>query len=178
MMHGMSDAEAVKGVSFDRALFGRVWRFARVYRPQLAGFLVTIVIEAIEGLIPLLLVKKLIDEAIPNQDGALVTQLGLIMIGIAVLDAGLSLLERWWSSRIGEGLIFDLRSHGPLFDHTQRMPIRKFLHPHADRRPDQPPEQRRRRRAASAHRGRWARWSRTSSPFSSPSSRWPTSSGS
>jgi ATP-binding cassette, subfamily B, bacterial len=124
MMHGMSDAESVKGVSFDRALFGRVWRFARVYRPQLAGFLVTIVIEAIEGLIPLLLVKKLIDEAIPNQDGALVTQLGLIMIGIAVLDAVLSLLERWWSSRIGEGLIFDLRSQ--LFDHTQRMPIAFF----------------------------------------------------
>ena len=48
MMHGMSDAESVKGVSFDRALFRRVWRFARAYRPQLAGFLVTIVIEAID----------------------------------------------------------------------------------------------------------------------------------
>src|SRR5437868_11230008 len=58
--HGMTDPETVKGVSFDRALFGRVWTFARPYRAQLVGFLVTIVLEAIEGLIPLLLIKRII----------------------------------------------------------------------------------------------------------------------
>ena len=51
--HGMTDPETVKGVSFDRALFARVWRFARPFRRQLLGFLGTIVLEAIEGLIPL-----------------------------------------------------------------------------------------------------------------------------
>ncbi|MGI8664126.1 MAG: ABC transporter ATP-binding protein [Acidimicrobiales bacterium] len=122
--HGMTDPETVKGVSFDRALFKRVWRFARPYRRQLLGFLVTIVLEAIEGLIPLLMVKRIIDDAIPHQDGGLVTELALVMVGVAVFDAILSMFERWWSSRVGEGLIFDLRSQ--LFDHTQRMPIAFF----------------------------------------------------
>src|SRR5262249_30091535 len=122
--HGMTDPETVKGVSFDRALFARVWLFARPYRAQLLWFLATIVLEAIEGLVRLPLIKRIIDEAIPYRDRPLVTQLALLMGGIAVLDATLSMFERWWSSRIGEGLIFDLRSQ--LFDHTQRMPIAFF----------------------------------------------------
>ncbi|MEA3020140.1 MAG: hypothetical protein QOI47_1664, partial [Actinomycetota bacterium] len=54
----------------------------------------------------------------------LVTTLALLMVGFAFVGAVLSLAERWWSARIGEGLIFDLRSS--LFDHTQRMPIAFF----------------------------------------------------
>src|SRR5262245_41342804 len=108
--HGMTDPETVKGVSFDAALFRRVWGFAKPYRPQLVGFLITIVLEAIEGLVPLLLIKRIIDDAIPHKDGTLVTELALFMVGIALIDAILSMFERWWSSRIGEGLIFDLRS--------------------------------------------------------------------
>src|SRR5258706_1813309 len=96
--HGMTDPDTVKGVSFDRALFARVWRFAGPYRRQLVGFLITIVLEAIEGLVPLLLIKRIIDDAIPNADRGLVTQLALFMVGIAVLDAALAMFERWWSS--------------------------------------------------------------------------------
>jgi len=124
--HGLTDPDTVKGASFDRVLFGRVWRFARPYRHQLLGFFATIVVKAIEGLIPLLLIKRIIDEAIPHQDSGLITLLGLIMIGVAIFDAALSMAERWWSSRVGEGLIFDLRTQ--LFDHTQRMPIAFFTH--------------------------------------------------
>ncbi|MEO7555824.1 MAG: ABC transporter ATP-binding protein [Acidimicrobiales bacterium] len=124
--HGLTDPDTVKGASFDRVLFRRVWRFARPYRRQLLGFFATIVVKAIEGLIPLLLIKRIIDEAIPHQDSGLITQLGLIMIGVAIVDAALSMAERWWSSRVGEGLIFDLRTQ--LFDHTQRMPIAFFTH--------------------------------------------------
>ena len=119
-----SDPEEMKGAGLQRGLVKRVWRFARPYRGMLSGFLLIIVLEAIIGLAPPLLIKQIIDEAIPNQDDGFVTQLALFMVVIALADAALSLLERWWSSRIGEGLIFDLRV--ALFDHTQRMPIAFF----------------------------------------------------
>ena len=119
-----SDPDAMKGAGLQRGLVKRVWRFARPYRGMLAGFLLIIVLEAIIGLAPPLLIKQIIDKAIPQQDDGYVTQLALVMVAIAVADAALSLVERWWSSRIGEGLIFDLRVS--LFDHTQRMPIAFF----------------------------------------------------
>ena len=91
----------------------------------------TIVLEALVGIVPPLLIKRIIDTAIPQQDNGMVTTLALIMVAIAFGDALLSLGERWWSARIGEGLIFDLRSLAvrPHAAHADRV-----LHPHADRR--------------------------------------------
>ena len=124
--HGMMgrDPDAVRGAKVDRTLIRRVWAFAKPYRAMLLGFLAIIVIEALEGLVPPILIKQIIDEAIPKHDSGLVTAFAVGMVGIGFLDAALSLAERWWSSRIGEGLIFDLRAS--LFDHTQRMPISFF----------------------------------------------------
>ncbi|MEY2450666.1 MAG: hypothetical protein QOD92_240, partial [Acidimicrobiaceae bacterium] len=119
-----SDPNAVKGARLQRALVGRVWSFVRRYRRMLVGYLVTIVIEAVIGIIPALLIKRIVDDAIPNHDRGLLTTLAVCMVGFAFGGALLSLAERWWSARIGEGLIFDLRSS--LFDHTQRMPIAFF----------------------------------------------------
>jgi ATP-binding cassette subfamily B protein len=119
-----SDPSAVKGAKLERDLVRRVWRFARPYRPMLAGFLATIVLEAVVEIIPPLLIKRIIDDALPNKDRGMVTALAIAMVVLAFADALLSLGERWWSARIGEGLIFDLRVG--LFDHTQRMPIAFF----------------------------------------------------
>jgi len=119
-----SDPDAVKGAKVDRALLRRVWSLARRYRGMLTGYLVTIVLEAVIGIIPALLIKRIVDEALPQQDRGLLTTLALVMVAIAFIEAVMSLGERWWSARIGEGLIFDLRSS--LFDHTQRMPIAFF----------------------------------------------------
>ncbi len=119
-----SDRDAVKGAKLERQLVRRVWAFARNYRRMLAGFLATIVVEALVGIVPPLLVKRILDDALPNKDKGLVTTLALVMVALAFVDALLSLAERWWSARIGEGLIFDLRV--ALFDHTQRMPIAFF----------------------------------------------------
>ena len=91
---------------------------------MLMAFLVTIVFEALVGIVPPLLIKRIIDTAIPQQDNGMVTTLALLMVAIAIGDALLSLGERWWSAKIGEGLIFELRRS--LFDHTQRMPIAFF----------------------------------------------------
>src|SRR5207237_7012590 len=57
-----------------------------------------------------------------------INRLALLAVGLALGDAGLSVVQRWWSSRIGEGLIFDLRT--ALYDHVQRMPLAVFTRTH------------------------------------------------
>src|SRR3954469_19310683 len=119
-----SDRDAVKGAKLEGHLVRRVWGLVRHYRRMLAGYLTTIVLEALLGIVPALLIKRIVDDAIPNHDRGLLTSLALVMVAIAFAEAVMSLAEGWWSARIGEGLIFDLRSS--LFDHTQRMPIAFF----------------------------------------------------
>ncbi len=119
-----SDPAAIAGARVQKGLIRRVWQFARAYRRMLAGFLATIVAAALLALIPPLLIRQVIDDALPEGDRGAVALLAGLMIVVAFVEAGLSLLERLWSARIGEGLIFDLRV--ALFDHVQRMPIGFF----------------------------------------------------
>jgi ATP-binding cassette subfamily B protein len=76
------------------------------------------------GLAPALVAKAIIDDAIPNADRGLITALAGFMVVVAFVAAALSLVERWLSATIGEGLIFDLRT--ALFDHVQRQPVAFF----------------------------------------------------
>ncbi len=119
-----SDSSALDGVRLPRGLVRRVWAFSTRYHRRVGWFLLIIVVEAMLGLIPPLLIRQLVDHALPNKDAGQVTVLGGVMIGAAFANAGLSLAERWLSSVIGEGLIYDLRA--ALFDHVQRMPIAFF----------------------------------------------------
>ena len=119
-----SDPTRIAGARVQKGLIRRVWRFARAYRPMLAGFLATIVVAALLDLVPPLLFRRIIDDAIPEEDRTAVAVLAGLMIVAAVVEAVLSLGERLWSSKIGEGLIYDLRV--ALFDHVQRMPIAFF----------------------------------------------------
>ncbi|MBA2280188.1 MAG: ABC transporter ATP-binding protein [Acidimicrobiia bacterium] len=118
------DASAVEGARLERRTLRRVWELARPYRTQLLGFLTTIVVAALLGLVPPLLIRTIVDEAIPARDRGLVVTIAMVMVGVAFASALLSLAERWWSTRIGEGLIYDLRVK--LFDHVQRMPVAFF----------------------------------------------------
>jgi ATP-binding cassette subfamily B protein len=118
------DTDAVKGAKVDRSLVRRSWQFARPYGRSIAGFLATIVAAALIGLVPPLLFRSIIDDAIPQRDKGLITALTSVVVLAAVADAGLAILQRWWSSRIGEGLIYDLRV--ALFDKVQRMPVAFF----------------------------------------------------
>ncbi|MEL7210101.1 MAG: ABC transporter ATP-binding protein, partial [Actinomycetota bacterium] len=119
-----SDPSAIEGSSVDRGIVRRVWAFAHPYRRMLVGFLATIVLAAVVNLIPPLLIRSIIDDAIPDGDRGRVSLFAGLMVAVAIGSALLSLLERLWSSRIGEGLIYDLRV--ALFDHVQRMPIAFF----------------------------------------------------
>ena len=119
-----SDPARIAGKRVGKDVIRRVWEFARPYRTLLIGFLGTIVVEAVINLAPPLLFKQIVDRAIADGDGRLVNVLALLALGAAVVAAALSLVERYCSSRIGEGLIFDLRV--ALFDHVQRLPIAFF----------------------------------------------------
>jgi ATP-binding cassette subfamily B protein len=119
-----SDADAVKGKKLSGQTVSRVLDFARPYRWQLVGFVGTIFVAALLALLPPLVFRRLIDTSIANGDTSEVNVLAGILIIAAFTEAALALGERWFSSRIGEGLIFDLRV--ALYDHVQRLPIAFF----------------------------------------------------
>jgi ATP-binding cassette subfamily B protein len=114
------------GAKLSRGVVRRVWGYARPYRVQMLAFLATIGALALIGVVPPLLVRTLINDAIPRRSYRLVDLVALAAIGVALANAGLSLAQRWISARVGEGLIFDLRTS--LFDHVQRQPLAFFTH--------------------------------------------------
>ncbi|MET0567219.1 MAG: ABC transporter ATP-binding protein [Acidimicrobiia bacterium] len=88
------------------------------------GVLVTILIISGLGVVPPILMGLLIDEAITRKDIAQLTVLGLGMILVPVISALVGVAQRWWSSNVGEGIIFDLRRE--LYSHLQKMSLRFF----------------------------------------------------
>ena len=120
------DSEELKKAKVDRATLGRAWGFARAYRGHLIAYLGTIVLAALVGTLPPLVFKALIDNALPpgHRDPGLVNWLFVAAVAVAVVITGLNLVNRWLVSKIGEGLIYDLRV--ALYDHVQRMPIAFF----------------------------------------------------
>ena len=102
----------------------RIITYARPYAKQIWVFLAIVVVSAQLVVAAPLLFQRIVDDGILAGNGTLVTQLALLVALIALLDAGLSLVERWYSARIGEGLIFDLRTQ--VFSHVQRQPIAFF----------------------------------------------------
>jgi ATP-binding cassette subfamily B protein len=124
MMIG-SDPTKIKGATLSQGLVRRVMGFARPYRMMLIGYFVIIVLEALIALVPVLLFKEIVDYLNHSgTDGRKVTVWAGWIVVAALATAGLSFFDRWWSSRIGEGIIFDLRIK--LFDHVQRLPLAFF----------------------------------------------------
>jgi ATP-binding cassette, subfamily B, bacterial len=107
-----------------RGTLRRVFSYARPHRPLIALFLVFTVVDAGLVVVSPLLVKRIVDDGILAGDGALVTELALVMAGVALLDAVLTVVVGYLSSRIGEGLIFDLRTQ--VFAHVQRQSLAFF----------------------------------------------------
>jgi ATP-binding cassette subfamily B protein len=105
-------------------IVARIAKFAAPYRHLLGVFLGLIVFDAVLGAANPLILRAIIDRGIRKGNTGLIVDLALIVAAIAIVDAGLSLWQRWVSSRIGEGLIFDMRSQ--VFGHVQEMPISFF----------------------------------------------------
>ena len=118
------DAKAIEGVKVRGSSMKRVAQFAKPYRWSIVGFLISILVAAVAALVPPLLFRTIVDQAIPEADKRLIVWLTIILVTAAVLDAVLQIIQRWYSARIGEGLIYDLRV--ALFDKVQNMPIAFF----------------------------------------------------
>jgi len=124
VLHSYRTDRSVAKQKLAPGTFKRVLSFARPYRRELITFVSLVVLAAGVSVVTPLLVRRLLDDAIPNKDLGLVWVIFLMYAGLVVLDGALSLGNRWYSSRIGEGLIFDLRSQ--VYDHVQRMPVAFF----------------------------------------------------
>jgi len=119
-----SDGHDVKGAKVQRGSLRRAWVFAAPYKKHIAAFLMAILLSALFALAPPLLFRGILDHAIPDQNRGLITTLACVLVLAALIDALLAIVQRWYSSTIGEGLIYDLRV--ALFDKVQRMPIAFF----------------------------------------------------
>ena len=102
----------------------RILDFARPYRRELGFFLILTVASSVIVVATPLLFKVIIDEGVIPGRSDVVVKVALGLAGLAVLDAILTLVTRWFSSRIGEGLIYDLRTR--VFGHVQKMPVAFF----------------------------------------------------
>ena len=102
----------------------RIARYARPYRLHLIIFLLATSVDAVITVVNPLLLGAIIDRGILAHDDAIVIGLAIAVAAVALFDAGLSFVIRWFSARIGEGLIYDLRTE--VFDHVQRQPIAFF----------------------------------------------------
>ena len=109
---------------FSWATVRRILTFVRPRRRMLAGFLALSVVGAMLAVATPLLAGQVVDALVNRQSFTIVWQFAMLIAVIALAEAGVGLLARWLSARIGEGLILDLRQ--AVFDHVQRMPIAFF----------------------------------------------------
>ena len=116
--------QSVKNQKLKPGTLKRIASFAVPYKVLLAFFLITVVIDAFLIVATPLLLRRLIDEGVIPKNTELVTSLAFAVGVIAVADALFSMAGRWFSSRIGEGLIYDLRKQ--IFEHVQRQSIAFF----------------------------------------------------
>ncbi|OBG88611.1 ABC transporter [Mycobacterium sp. E136] len=105
------------------ALLRRIWRFAGRHRPRLRAFVAVSVVAALLGVATPVLAGKVVD-AITAGAARTVLLLAAVIAAVAIAETAASLVTRWLSSTIGEGLILDLRT--AVFDHVQRMPVAFF----------------------------------------------------
>lgn len=115
---------SVKDQKLKSGTVKRIASYASAYKTALIFFLITVVIDAVLVISSPLLLKRLIDDGVIPGNPGLVTQLALLVGLIAILDAIFSMIGRWFSARIGENLIFDLRTQ--VFSHVQRQSIAFF----------------------------------------------------
>lgn len=118
----MSDGSKRPALSWH--LIRRVLTYARPYRQQILIMLVTILISASFGLAGPLILREIIDNALPNEDISLLAMLAVGLMLVPLINAAVLVYQRWLNVQIGEGLIYDLRS--ALFDHLQQMSLRFF----------------------------------------------------
>ena len=107
-----------------RDLLKRVLQYATPYRRHITAMLVIILLSTGLKLLSPLIMRDLIDRTIPSGDVQRLVKLAIILLLIPIFSSGLNIINRWFNSTVGEGVIFDLRVS--LYEHLQRMSLRFF----------------------------------------------------
>ena len=124
MMGAFAADSSVTKQQLKRGTVRRVARYARPYRWDLTIFLVAAALDAVITVTNPVLLGVVIDRGvIPRRAGVVLGIAGLIA-GLALFDGLLNFIQRWYTARVGEGLIYDLRTQ--VFSHVQRQPIAFF----------------------------------------------------
>jgi ATP-binding cassette subfamily B protein len=116
--------QSVKSAKVAKGTASRILRYVRPFRRLLIVFLVVVVIDAVVSAANPLLYRAIIDQGILKGDARLIVELALLVAGLALADAGLTLVQRYISAKVGQGLIYDMRTQ--VFEHVQRMPLAFF----------------------------------------------------
>ena len=120
----MSSDREVLNRQLQKGLLRRILRYASPYRGVVVLLLATLILTSLLTVAQPLLFRRIIDDGVSVGDSTVVTVTALIIALLAIIDAGLGLVSRWFSAQIGEGLIFHLRTE--VFDHVQRQSIAFF----------------------------------------------------
>ena len=130
--HWMALESAMNGKQerhpFNKTTLRRVWTFAERHRRSLIIFVGLSIAAAVLTVATPVLAGMVVDAIVDRATVARVLWLAAAIAVIAVADAVVGMAARWQSSRIGEGLILDLRR--AVFGHVQRMPIAFFTRTH------------------------------------------------
>jgi ATP-binding cassette, subfamily B, bacterial len=123
-MRSLTRDDSVKDRKLAPGTARRVLGYSGPFRREIALFLVLVVIDAALVVATPLLLREIIDKGITPRDRGVVVDLSLVVAALAILDGLLTLVQRWYSARIGEGLIYELRTE--VFSHVLRQPVAFF----------------------------------------------------
>ena len=124
MLRSLTKDSSVKGMRLAPGTTKRVVGYARPYTGAIVFFLVVVVIDSFLMVAVPLLLRDIVDQGVTPKNSGVVIRLSFIIAALAIADAGLTMVQRWFSARIGEGLIYDLRAQ--VFSHVLRQPIAFF----------------------------------------------------
>lgn len=124
MARQMRRDSSVTGEKVAKGTARRIARFVSPYGKLVTAFLAVVIVDSVVSVANPLIYRRIINDGILGGNARLIVWLALLVAGLAIADAGLTVVQRYVSSLIGEGLIFDMRTK--VFDHVQRMPIAFF----------------------------------------------------
>jgi ATP-binding cassette, subfamily B, bacterial len=116
--------QSVKNAKLKPGTLKRIAGYATPYKAIFVIFFLALILDAVLTVATPLLLKELVDKGVVPKDGALVTRLAIIVGLLAIVTAAINVVVRWISSKIGEGLIYDLRSQ--VFEHVQEQSVAFF----------------------------------------------------
>ncbi len=124
MMRSFRQDPSITRQKLKKGTVRRILTYARPYRGALIAFMVTTALDALITVVNPLLLREVIDKGILTRDQGLVIGIAAAVAGVALFDSFLGVVNRWFSARIGESLIYDLRTQ--VFRHVQRQPVAFF----------------------------------------------------